>query len=292
MKESQAPNTAQANKLFFLTVLLTITGTAIFGTRLGMGTNLWFNEFLYILLPPLLLARLRGWSLEEVFKFRGTSAKNYFLSVLAGVSLWAFASYFANMTRLFLDSTFGPVNLTEGINSLESSLYQIVLFLVGTVVLAPICEEIFFRGFVQAAYGRYSPKYGYVITAVLFGAYHILNGLSDVLPAMILGAAMGYLVYVTGSLAASMLFHATANLSAVLSGLFKGSISPYPAGWVHLGAAAALFLAVLTLSQVEGEPEPEQKEPLGGVLFLVLTALLFTAAGVVEILARMGRLSF
>lgn len=131
-----------------------------------------------------------------------------------------------------------------------------------------------------------------MITAVLFGAYHILNGLSDVLPAMILGAAMGYLVYVTGSLAASMLFHATANLSAVLSGLFKGSISPYPAGWVHLGAAAALFLAVLTLSQVEGEPEPEQKEPLGGVLFLVLTALLFTAAGVVEILARMGRLSF
>ena len=105
MKKSQAPNTAQANKLFFLTVLLTIAGTAIFGTRLGMGTNLWFNEFLYILLPPLLLARLRGWSLEEVFKFRGTSAKNYFLSVLAGVSLWAFASYFANMTRLFLDST-------------------------------------------------------------------------------------------------------------------------------------------------------------------------------------------
>lgn len=52
---------------------------------------------------------------------QGTSAKNYFLSVLAGVSLWAFASYFANMTRLFLDSTFGPVNLTEGINSLESS---------------------------------------------------------------------------------------------------------------------------------------------------------------------------
>ena len=124
----------------------------------------------------------RGGRWKEYTSSGGTSVKNCLLSILAGVSLWLTASYVTQITRLFLDKAFGGSILDEAVQSLESTPYQIYLFLCGTVILAPICEEIFFRGFVQAAYERYSPRYGYIITGILFGSYHALNGISDVVP--------------------------------------------------------------------------------------------------------------
>ena len=296
MKRTLAPTTAQANTLFFVTVLLTLLGSSVFASRLGMGTNLWINEFVYILLPPLLLAKLQGWPLEGVYKLRGTSVKNCLLSILAGVSLWLTASYVTQITRLFLDKAFGVLILDEAVQSLESTPYQIYLFLMGTVILAPICEEIFFRGFVQAAYERHSPRYGYIITGILFGSYHALNGISDVVPATILGVAMGYLAHRTGSLAPAMLFHAAANMTSMFSGFLGIFHSNQMAGWMHLAAPAALVLTVFLLRRVQGEPatdesEPQSREALGGILFLVLAVLLFAVVGVLEILLRLGRLT-
>lgn len=292
MKRTPAPTTSQANVLFFLTAVVTLASSIVFAPRLGIGTNLWINEFVYILLPPLLLATVQGWSLEEVYRLKDTSTRNRLLSLLAGVSLWFTAFYLSTLTRHFLDAKLGVI-VSEA-PAAHSSLYQTLLLLLGMVVLAPICEEFYFRGFVQAAYERYSPKYGFVIAGVLFGSYHILNGLTEVVPASMLGVAMGYLVYKTNSLATSMLFHMAANASSILFGgvlgLSTASVMP---SWMHFVALGGLVLTLVLLRSVDGQPQQhqpraEEKMSPRGILFLVLTILFFLAAGAAEIAARLG----
>jgi len=168
----------------------------------------------------------------------------------------------------------------------------------GTVILAPICEETFFRGFVQSAYESRGKKYGFVAAALLFGAYHILNGISEVIPACILGLGMGFLVYKTGSLASSMLFHASANISALLVGgileIYTREIIPV---WLYFIALAGFGLSVVLLKSIKEESQSVESEEeagndtklsLTGMLFLILSIAYLTAVGVFEIINRLG----
>ena len=55
-----------ANALFFFTAVITFVGSIFFQPML-VG-NLWINEFIYILLPPILIVRLSKWSEEDIFR--------------------------------------------------------------------------------------------------------------------------------------------------------------------------------------------------------------------------------
>lgn len=290
MRKYQAPTLTQANGLFFLTAALTLMGSYFFQPRLGLGTNVWINELVYILLPPLLLAKAQNWSLEEIYSFKSTSRRNCLLSALAAIPLWFSAFYISRVTRLFLDKKVGVLVET---GEIPTSLYQDLLAIIAVVVLAPICEEIFFRGFVQAAYSRHNKRYGLIVTGILFGVFHIYNGLSEAIPATILGIAMGYLVAKTGSLASSMFFHATANLSSVfLAGLLSFAAANRIPTWMHLAAPLGVILSVVVLRNVEGTSEntvEEERKPIPAqaIVFLILTALLFLATGAGELLLRL-----
>lgn len=294
MLKTQHPTTAQVHKVFLLTAMLTLVSSTLLIPRIGLGTNLWVNEYIYLLLPPLLVAKVQGWSLEETYRLKASGPRSRLVAVLAGLSLWPFASYVSRLSELFLARNVGNLPSGAAVGSSVSSPYQAVLLALGMLVLAPICEEIFFRGFVQAAYERYNPDYGYVITGVLFGAYHVLNGVTQVIPATILGLGMGYLAKVTGSLGPSMLFHAAANFSALFwpSFFLPGNQVPV---WLHLAAPAGLIVAFLLLGSLKGQPVQSQafgqegSEPsLGGVPLLVITILFFVIMAVFELLSRLN----
>jgi membrane protease YdiL (CAAX protease family) len=164
------------------------------------------------------------------------------------------------------------------------------------VILAPVCEEILFRGFIQSAYESRSKKYGFVIAALIFGAYHILNGISEVIPASILGLCMGFLVYKTGSLASSMLFHATANICAILfGGVLIINMQGSNLVWLCAVAVAGAFISVALLRSVKEEARSDEngeeanngsKISAAGILFLVLSAVYLVTIGVLEIMSR------
>ncbi len=295
MIKRQSSTITQANILFFITAAVTLAGSAFFQPKLGLGTNLWINEFVYILLPPLLLAKLNGWSVEDVYRFRKTSIKNNVISILAGMTLWFFVSYISIITRIFLDNKIGDISISEQINP---SIYQSLLLMIGMVVLAPICEEIFFRGLIQKAYEGYSKRYGFIIAAIIFGSYHILNGISEVIPACILGLGMGYLVYKTNSILTSMIFHVAANTCAIaLGGAFQISTLSVIPVWFHIIAIVGLCSSVVLLSHLRGENQlKECKEMVQkdnrvsatGIIFLILSAIFLITVGVLEIIARLG----
>lgn len=293
MIKRQSPSITQANIMFFITAVITLAGSVFFQPRLGTGINLWINEYVYILFPPLLMAWINGWPVEKVYRFRKISARSKIISILSALTIWPLASAVSLIIRKFLDDKIGVLNSP---GSASSSVYQNLLIIIGMVILAPVCEEILFRGFIQSAYESRSKKYGFVIAALIFGAYHILNGISEVIPASILGLCMGFLVYKTGSLASSMLFHATANICAILfGGVLIINMQGSNLVWLCAVAVAGAFISVALLRSVKEEahsPENEEKGNNGpkmsaaGLLFLALSIVYLITIGVFEIMSR------
>lgn len=293
MIKRQSPTITQANIMFFITAVITLAGSAFFQPRLGTGTNLWINEYVYILFPPLLMAWINGWPVEKVYRFRKISARSKIISILSALTIWPLASAVSLIIRKFLDDKIGVLNSP---GSASSSVYQNLLIIIGMVILAPVCEEILFRGFIQSAYESRSKKYGFVIAALIFGAYHILNGISEVIPASILGLCMGFLVYKTGSLASSMLFHATANICAILfGGVLIINMQGSNLVWLCAVAVAGAFISVALLRSVKEEARSDEngeeanngsKISAAGILFLVLSAVYLVTIGVLEIMSR------
>lgn len=90
----------------------------------------------------------------------------------------------------------------------------IAMMVINLLILAPVAEELLCRRIMlDGLRQRFSAKTAVIVSAVIFGAMHLMAGG----PALAVGAAfMGLLlgiVYVrTGSLVAAMLVHLTANL--------------------------------------------------------------------------------
>jgi membrane protease YdiL (CAAX protease family) len=86
-------------------------------------------------------------------------------------------------------------------------------------VLAGIGEEMLFRGLIQTwLTSALNPALAILITAALFGLAHAISR-SYVAFAFLLGVVLGYLYYVTGSLAAVMVAHAVYDFVALTLGM-------------------------------------------------------------------------
>lgn len=84
------------------------------------------------------------------------------------------------------------------------------------VVLAPVAEETFFRGFILRGIGnRYGYGWGAVISALLFSLAHILQ-LGAFLPIFLLGLLLAWLYVKTGSIWACIFTHFAYNSIALI----------------------------------------------------------------------------
>lgn len=92
-----------------------------------------------------------------------------------------------------------------------STQWKLVLIL-SAVVLAPLSEEVFFRGILQTTFRRYTnrPWVSIACASVLFGAVHAAF-LQDVPALIVLGIVLGYNYERTGRLIAPILIHAIFN---------------------------------------------------------------------------------
>jgi membrane protease YdiL (CAAX protease family) len=88
----------------------------------------------------------------------------------------------------------------------------LLLVMFSTVVLAPVAEEVFFRGLVQSALRRYThrPWLSVLATSAVFAAVH-MQQLQDVPALFALSVALGYNYERCGRLYPSMLIHALFN---------------------------------------------------------------------------------
>ena len=85
------------------------------------------------------------------------------------------------------------------------------LIVISAVVLAPLAEELFFRGLLQSTLRNYLPPWGaIVVSSVLFALVHIA-AIRDVLPLLPLAVVLGYAYERHGRLTGPIVIHALFN---------------------------------------------------------------------------------
>ena len=165
--------------------------------------------------------------------------------------------------------------------------------LLASGVLAPVCEEVFFRGYLQGAFARYGMAQASLVTALLFAAVHGLG--AGLLVYALLGLVFSVFVLRMGSVLASVMLHTAYNVTIVvlsalpLSALFTG-LTPVGCLVRLLGCAALGYTARrawLARGAREGKKETlsvSRKEMLLAIAALLLVLL----AQVTAILAAGG----
>ena len=97
----------------------------------------------------------------------------------------------------------------------------IVLSLEALVLMTPLAEEVFFRGFVFAGLlPRLGPVPTIVLTSLVFSAFHFEPGV--LIPIFVTGAALAWLYWRTGSIWPGIAAHAGQNALAILAASLGG----------------------------------------------------------------------
>ena len=87
---------------------------------------------------------------------------------------------------------------------------------IGVSVAAGVAEEIAYRGFLVAYVSSLAPTWVAIgVSALLFGAAHLYQGMAGVLATTALGAILAVIYWSTGSLLLPMLLHTLIDISAM-----------------------------------------------------------------------------
>ena len=94
------------------------------------------------------------------------------------------------------------------------------IYILSALLLAPIFEEILFRGIIlRGLLSTYSPSKSIIISAIIFGIFH--GQLSMIPGAIFLGLCFGYVYFKTNSLGSPILLHFAANLFGIIASLIN-----------------------------------------------------------------------
>ena len=157
--------------------------------------------------------------------------------LLAGVAIQIMVDGILSLVSPLFPDTFAAyyelVSKAVGVN-------RAVPMIIATFIIAPIGEELFFRGVIMGYAKRYMPGASAILfQGVLFGLYHgnIVQGIY----ACILGCLLGFVAYKADTLLASMILHFSINLSV----LFIPSVWFEDTVRCSIITAGALVLTVL-----------------------------------------------
>ena len=145
------------------------------------------------------------------------------------MGLWT--NYFSELAGL-------PDNMKDVFEQMMNS----PLGIISIVVMAPLVEELLFRGAIQGHLMRnwQMPYLGIAVSLLIFGVVH---GYPAHIPfAFVVGMALGWMYYLTGSLIPGMLMHFINNGSSVLLYVLSGD--PDATMISSLGGAGSMALAV------------------------------------------------
>ncbi len=132
----------------------------------------------------------------------------------------SYGAFFLVYLIFYLLAGRGPVSAeSEGIQDLSSGYLALVIVVV--VVLAPIFEELFFRGlFYPALRRRIGPTWAIILNGAVFGVIHFQP--LFMLSLILVGIVLAYLYEKTDSLAAPIIAHSLYNLAVIMVSLLAG----------------------------------------------------------------------
>lgn len=177
--------------------------------------NMFLSEVIFLIVFAVIcgVTKTKNFLTVSKIKFKFNS-KIFFATILASL-VTMFASI--NMTGLFnyIFTFFSPVQLTNSIGVPLSNFGQFLIVTLLLAVMPAICEELVFRGIIYNGFRRkYNVKISVILSAVLFTLIHF--SIYKTFYQLILGVVLALLVYYTGTIFYSMVFHFVNNFIIIL----------------------------------------------------------------------------
>jgi len=178
--------------------------------------GLFLSQSLILLLPLLFVTRKKHGLKLEQFGLEKMKIKKVVSETLKGYFLYLLISYFILVFIIFTNIKIPGYQLPKSIFEIFGTS-DLELILTGTIVIliAPIVEEVFFRGFLlRAVADRIGLIWGSIITAAIFAVFHLQW--QTVIPVFILGLIINQLVIRNKSIWPAIGFHVINNAIAFL----------------------------------------------------------------------------
>lgn len=129
------------------------------------------------------------------------------------VAMMYFLNYAIGIIGVLL-SKFGLPDTSPDFSLNGSVLFNTFTF-ISVVILAPIFEELIFRGMILQVLSKYNKVFAILVTSLLFGLLHL--NMTQAVPAFFMSLILCYMCLKTDSLLVTILAHAGNNLLALMS---------------------------------------------------------------------------
>lgn len=229
----------QVKWLFILVILPlyvycgSLIGTAIikfimitFSLKLDYTTiNCLLNLFFDFIMVIIVALMLKDTLIEQWRDFQKDIRGNLMYGCLIGVAL----IYGFGLIGGFITLMLGGKSSSDNQTLIESivNVYPILMS-ISTVILAPILEEMLFRGIVFGWVYEINPKLAHVLSGFVFGFVHVMSSVLSgnmsewiqIFAYFFMGVALSYLYEKRNNIFVPMMSHSIYNLISMLTILF------------------------------------------------------------------------
>ena len=168
----------------------------------------------------------------ELFGLKNVRWKKVFLTAFIGLLIiYAFIIAVSSIVEPLLKSLFGErenqvaVQMLLKAKSGDPALLAAMVFL--TCVVAPVCEEIVFRGYLYGVLKRFScPFFAAIFSGIIFAVIH--GSLWALAPLIVVGIGLAVIYEISGSLWACILTHSAFNTVATVVMLSTPHVNDLP----------------------------------------------------------------
>ncbi|MEG8946230.1 CPBP family intramembrane glutamic endopeptidase [Rosettibacter firmus] len=197
------------------------------------------GQILLILVPSLLLSKYIYVDVTSILRIRFPSKKEILVFVIGLILLIPLLQNFLYVQNYLIEKIAENNYLIKSIKNvidqldklLESTYTNLIiahsfiegLFIILIVAVVPaVCEEVFFRGYVQSSFEyKFKPFWSALLTAVFFSIYHFNP--YGLIPLILLGTYLGFSAYMSNSIFIPMILHFTNNFLAITAFFVFGS---------------------------------------------------------------------
>lgn len=161
-----------------------------------------------ILVPTLIFVLITREPAQELLNLRRLDIGSGIKSFLVGLMCWPMFAFLSTLAMI-LTGLLHPAAPSSS-TSMTGQAGSAWLIFLGVVLVAPLCEELLFRGILLSTYQKRFAVHAIWLVGILFAFLH--PSLDQVLGALFVGMVAGWVVYRTRSLWAGVLLHAGTNL--------------------------------------------------------------------------------
>ncbi len=148
--------------------------------------------------------------IPSLFQTKGFTPGLMLIYICAAIALQSGTGYLSSWISDFLSQA--GITAYEPDFSTGQDLKNVILMSIYGCIVAPITEELLFRGFVMKSLSRVSQRFAIITSALLFGLWH--ENIAQFVLAFCVGVFMGYLTVKHNSIMPAIICHMAVNTAA------------------------------------------------------------------------------